>query len=108
MAVAAEERARKLNGDDRSRRLHQVLGYVAPLLPAQGPISIFVHHNTLHAYEYLPFEAAVVEAAELFGCEPFLTERAYRRALARGRILPRDLRAVLAEALSGRGDGAIA
>ncbi|TMA71606.1 MAG: DUF2309 domain-containing protein, partial [Deltaproteobacteria bacterium] len=94
--------------DERSRRLQKVIGYAAHLLPAQGPISTFVHHNTLHAYEYLPFESAVVEAAELFGCEPFLHEAEYRRELARGRILETDLRAVLTEELGSRATESIA
>jgi uncharacterized protein YbcC (UPF0753/DUF2309 family) len=103
MAVATEERGGVQNEDDsRARRLQRVIGYAAHLLPAQGPISIFVHHNTLHAYEYVPFEAAVVEAAELFGCAPFLSEAEYRRELARGRILVSDLENVLAHDLGSR------
>ena len=61
----------------------------------QGPIGVFVHHNTLHAFEDLPFEHAVVEAAHVFGSEPYMTEAAYRAELARGRIEPRDIDAVL-------------
>lgn len=86
----------------RTQRLRQVIGFAAHLLPAQGPISIFVHHNTLHAYEYVPFESAVVEAAELFGCEPFLPEAEYRRELAAGRISVADLEAVLRDDLGSR------
>ena len=84
------------------QRLARIIRSVTPLLPAQGPISIFVHHNTLHAYEYLPFESAVVEAADLFGCEPFLTEAEYREAIASGRIRDEDLRAVVADELGER------
>ena len=61
----------------------------------QGPIGVFVHHNTLHAFEDLPFEEAVVEASNLFGAEPYMSEAAYRSELARGRIQPRDVDAVL-------------
>ncbi len=61
----------------------------------QGPIGVFVHHNTLHAFEHLPFEQAVVEAAHLFNAEPYMSEAAYRAQLARGRILPEDVDAVL-------------
>jgi uncharacterized protein YbcC (UPF0753/DUF2309 family) len=78
------------------------------LLPAQGPISIFVHHNTLHAYEYLPFESAVTEAGALFECEPFLTEAEYRHELATGRIRDEDLRSTLADDLGERRDESIA
>ena len=43
--------------------LTRVIDRLAHLLPAQGPISIFIHHNTLHAFEHLPFEDAVERAA---------------------------------------------
>ena len=76
-------------------RLEQALERAAHLLPAQGPIGVFVHHNTLHAFESQPFERAVVEAGALFGAEPFAAEAEYRAAFARGRILERDIDAVL-------------
>jgi alpha-beta hydrolase superfamily lysophospholipase len=44
--------------------LARVIDSLAHLLPAQGPISIFIHHNTLHALEHLPFEDAVVTTAD--------------------------------------------
>ena len=69
----------------------------ARLLPAQGPIQVFVHHNTLHAYEDRPFLEAVVEAGDILGCEPFLSEASYRQELGHGRILEEDLRVALAE-----------
>jgi uncharacterized protein YbcC (UPF0753/DUF2309 family) len=72
---------------------------LAHLLPAQGPISIFIHHNTLHAFEHLPFETAVEAAADQFGCEPFLAEARYRDKLAAGRILAKDVEAALSESL---------
>ena len=61
----------------------------------QGPIGVFVHHNTLHAFEHLPFEEAVIQAAQLFGAEPYMSEAAYRAELARGRIQLVDVDAVL-------------
>jgi hypothetical protein len=63
--------------------------------PMQGPIGVFVHHNTLHAFQDLPFEQAVIEASRLFGAEPDLTKAANRGELARGRIHREDLDAVL-------------
>jgi len=79
----------------RQDRLRQAVDHAAHLLPMQGPIGVFVHHNTLHAFEDLPFEEAVVEASQLFGAEPYMTEAAYREALARGRIELQDIDAVL-------------
>jgi hypothetical protein len=75
--------------------LLRVIDRLAHLLPAQGPISIFIHHNTLHAFEQLPFEEAVEHAATVLGREPFLAEPRYRDKLASGRILARDVDALL-------------
>jgi uncharacterized protein YbcC (UPF0753/DUF2309 family) len=61
----------------------------------QGPIGVFVHHNTLHAFEHLPFEQAVIDAFQLFGAEPYMSEAGYRAELARGRIHLEDIDAVL-------------
>lgn len=74
------------------------------LLPAQGPLSVFVHHNTLHAFEHLPFEQAVVEAGALFDCEPYLSESRYRQEWADGRILWQDILLELDADLASRGD----
>ncbi|CCH31313.1 DUF2309 domain-containing protein [Actinosynnema sp. NPDC047251] len=68
----------------------------AELLPEQGPLQAFVHHNTLHAFEHLPFPDAVTRAAEVFGTEPYLSEAAFHGFLAAGRITPDDLDAVVA------------
>ena len=38
-----------------TRPLARTIDYIAHLLPAQGPITVFIHHNTLHAFEDLPF-----------------------------------------------------
>jgi uncharacterized protein YbcC (UPF0753/DUF2309 family) len=75
--------------------LARVIDQLAHLLPAQGPISIFIHHNTLHAFEHLPFEQAVERAAERLGREPYLAEARYRQKLGSGRILARDVEALL-------------
>jgi uncharacterized protein len=80
----------------RNDLLDRALQHAGHLLPRQGPIGVFVHHNTLHSFEHLPFEDAVVEAATLFGAEPYMDEAAYRSELARGRIQNEDIDAVLA------------
>jgi len=82
--------------------LARVIDQLAHLLPAQGPISIFIHHNTLHAFEHLPFEAAVERAAERLAREPYLTESRYREKLASGRILASDVESLLVEQLGAR------
>jgi uncharacterized protein YbcC (UPF0753/DUF2309 family) len=79
--------------------LRRTIDRLADLLPAQGPISIFIHHNTLHAFERLPFEEAVEHAAVRLGREPYLAESRYRDKLASGRIRPKDVEALLVEQL---------
>ena len=79
----------------RREKLRLAVEQAAHLLPKQGPIGVFVHHNTLHAFEHLPFEQAVLQASNLFGAEPYMAEAAYRDELARGRIQLEDIDAVL-------------
>jgi uncharacterized protein YbcC (UPF0753/DUF2309 family) len=73
----------------------ELVAQAAHYLPAQAPIHAFVHHNTLHAFEDLPFDKAVVEAAALFSTDPFPSEEMFKTALASGRILVRDIDAAL-------------
>jgi uncharacterized protein YbcC (UPF0753/DUF2309 family) len=84
------------------QHLEHLIDHAAHLLPAQGPITVFIHHNTLHAFEDLPFDEAVKKGGRVFGCHPFLTEDRYREALGRGRVRFADLRAVLVEDLGER------
>ena len=91
-------------GESPHADLEHLIKRAAHLLPAQGPITAFVHHNTLHAFEDLSFEDAVVKGAETFGCHPYLPEERYRQKLARGRILQRDIEAVLIDDLENDGD----
>jgi hypothetical protein len=79
----------------RLDRLRLAVEHAAHLLPVQGPIGVFVHHNTLHAFERLPFEEAVIQAAQLFDAEPYMSEAAYRAELSPGRIQLVDVDAVL-------------
>jgi uncharacterized protein YbcC (UPF0753/DUF2309 family) len=81
--------------------LDRALEHVGHLLPAQGPITVFIHHNTLHAFEHVPFEDAVTRGGALFDCEPYLPEARYREELAAGRIRVADLEEGLADLEDG-------
>lgn len=89
---------------DSHPRLRHVLEHIAHLLPSQAPIQVFVHHNTLHALEELPFHQAVQQGSRIYGCHPYLPEERYRELLTGGRILPEDLAAVLLDDLTDDGD----
>jgi uncharacterized protein YbcC (UPF0753/DUF2309 family) len=97
-----------MDSPTRAEQIQRSIDRAARFLPAQGPIGVFIHHNTLHAFENEPFEEAVVHAARLFGTEPFLAETRYREELKRGRIRPADLEAALDADLGARGDETLA
>jgi len=82
--------------DDTRDDVARLIAAATRFLPPQGPIDAFVAQNTLHGFEDLPFEEAVVRAAALYDAEPFLPESRYREELARGRIRAADIDAVLA------------
>jgi len=52
--------------------LEETLKHVRHFLPAQGPIKDFVHHNTLHALQDLPFETAVLKGAQLYSARSYM------------------------------------
>ena len=52
------------------------------ILPDQGPIGVFIHHNTLHAFQHLPFHAGVQQGAAALGAQPYCSLRDFRAALA--------------------------
>lgn len=79
-------------------RLRKALEHASHYLPAQAPLEVFVHHNTLHAFQHLPFHRAIAQAQETLNVRGYLEEEAYVEALRRGRILESDLEAVVAEA----------
>ncbi len=66
-------------------------------LPHQGPLSSFVHANTLAAHEHCDFHAALARAHEVLGAQVRLQESEFRDMLADGRIEERDLRTVFEE-----------
>ncbi|MCA9519348.1 MAG: DUF2309 family protein [Myxococcales bacterium] len=76
--------------------LEELIEQLAHLLPAQGPLHVFVHHNTLHAFEDLAFDDALLVARDLFAAEPYLSEERFRGFLAAGRIEEREIEESLA------------
>lgn len=101
--MSAESSVHSSPGEESSRQalprqalLRQALSHAEHFLPAQAPLEVFVHHNTLHSFQSLPFFEALAVAGRRLRARMFLPERTYRSALHQGRIAESDLRAVLA------------
>jgi uncharacterized protein len=82
----------------------EAIEHAAHLLPSQGPITAFVHHNTLHAFEDLEFDTAVRKGAAFFKTKPYLAEKEFRAFMVSGRIRPEDIDAVLWQQLGERAE----
>jgi len=86
----------KASHEDIRRYLQAAVEHLDHVLPGQAPILNFVHHNTLHGYQHLPFAQALEAAEKLTGIHGYLPEEESRRLYALGRIDGQDLDVALA------------
>ncbi|MBA3311514.1 MAG: DUF2309 family protein, partial [Nocardioidaceae bacterium] len=80
--------------DSQRAHLAHELEHWGHLLPSQGPMTTFVHHNTLHGLQHTPFERAVAEAELLLGGRAYEPVERGRVRYRGGRIADADLDAV--------------
>ena len=104
MSEAADDAVSEAASTDPAQRVLACLQHIAHRLPAQAPLRDFVHHNTLHAFQHLPFIDALAAAARLTGARPWLPEERCRELFRQGRIDAGDLAAALRQLPAARAD----
>lgn len=80
-----------------SADLTALVEHLQHVLPGQAPLEDFVHHNTLHGLQHLPFPDAVRKADQQYGYYGYLSAKQFRQHYQNGRINADDLYTVLAE-----------
>ena len=71
----------------RSRfELDAAIEHLTHWLPTQGPIKDFIHHNTLHSVQHLPFHEGLAIAGQIYGACSYLPLNEYQRLYVRKRI----------------------
>ncbi|WP_162418536.1 YbcC family protein [Cyclobacterium roseum] len=78
-----------------SSGLDHAIHELAHYLPAQSPLRDFVHHNTLHAFQRLPFHEALQDAAENFGFKVYWNLEKYRAQFHEKKINAEILKRVI-------------
>lgn len=87
--------------------LHTLLHDLKHYLPAQAPLKDFIHHNTLHAFQHLPFFEGVRKAGAIFGYRTLFSLEEFRELHRQGRMDDAVLERLILEQQSSKGKGTL-
>lgn len=88
--------------------LHALLHDLRHYLPAQAPLKDFIHHNTLHAFQYLHFFEATRSAATIFGYRTLFPLEEFRDMYRNGRVNDAVLERLIAQQYTAKDKGSVA
>ena len=69
-----------------SDKIKHAIEHAKHLMPDQGPLPFFVHHNTIHHFETYDFFEGVKQAGRAYDAKAFMSEEEFLLAFERGRI----------------------
>ena len=69
-----------------SDNIEHAIEHAKHLMPDQGPLPFFVHHNTVHHFETYDFFEGVKQAGRAYDAKAFMSEEEFLLAFERGRI----------------------
>ena len=89
-----------LHDNERNNRpvfgLSDTIRSLKHYLPAQSPLKDFIHHNTLHAFQNLKFDEALIRASKIFGYRTSMSLTKFRTLHSQGVIRDEILQNVVA------------
>jgi len=87
--------------------LHALLHDLKHYLPVQAPLKDFIHHNTLHAFQHLPFFEATRRASAIFGYRTSFSLEEFRTMHREGRVEDAVLEQLIIEQQCAKGNGTL-
>src|SRR6187455_3139675 len=90
MSIAIKQTSPSVHLDQQVKHHHfdeaHIIHELKHFLPSQQALKDFIHHNSLHAFQYMKFYDAIFKASKIFGFQVHLQLLEYRVLYTSGRI----------------------